>query len=255
MIRIIYRTCGWNNHNNRPDWFHYRKCWENLVDTSKIADCAITVLYDGELQGHEEYNYAADVLQIDSAAKLPELYKEWELRSDTYIDHDEQGREIHKRVEAPDREKASGYLMYELIKDNIDDWNNNDIIYLVEDDYMHMPGWTTVLQNVYDMYDSINYVSLYDHPDKYTPRYQGLQSQIIVSNYCHWRTVPSSCGTFAGRVKTFKEDLDIHMGSLGDHNKFTLLAERNRNIISALPAFATHCVHPWTSPFRDWANV
>ena len=188
-------------------------------------------------------------------AKLPELYKEWELGSDTYIDHDEQGREIHKRVEAPDREKASGYLMYELIRDNINDWDDNDIIYLVEDDYMHMPGWTTVLQNVYDMYDSINYVSLYDHPDKYTPRYQGLQSQIIVSNYCHWRTVPSSCGTFAGRVKTFKEDLDIHMGSLGDHNKFTLLAERNRNIISAMPAFATHCVNPWTSTFRDWANV
>ena len=119
MIRIIYRTCGWNNHNNRPDWFHYRKCWNNLVDTSKIADCRITVLYDGELQGHEEYNYNAEVLEIDSAAKLPELYKEWELGSDTYIDHDEQGREIHKRVEAPDREKASGYLMYELIKDNI----------------------------------------------------------------------------------------------------------------------------------------
>ena len=198
MIRIVYRTCGWNNHNNRPDWFHYRSCWENLVNTTKDSDCAITVLYDGELQGHE---------------------------------------------------------VYELIRDNINDWDDNDIIYLVEDDYMHFPGWTTVLQNVYDMYDSINYVSLYDHPDKYTPRYQGLQSQIIVSNYCHWRTVPSSCGTFAGRVKTFKEDLDIHMGSLGDHNKFTLLAERNRNIISAMPAFATHCVNPWTSTFRDWANV
>jgi len=105
------------------------------------------------------------------------------------------------------------------------------------------------------MYDGVHYVSLYDHPDKYTPRYQGLQSQILVSNYCHWRTVPSSCGTFAIRAKTLKEDLDIHMGSLGDHNKFTLLAERNRHIISAMPAFATHCVNPWTSPFRDWANV
>ena len=99
MIRIIYRTCGWNNHNNRPDWFHYRTCWENLVDTTIGVDCAITVLYDGKLQGHEEYNYHAEVLEIDSAAKLPELYKEWELGSDTYIDHDEQGREIHKRVD------------------------------------------------------------------------------------------------------------------------------------------------------------
>ena len=254
MIRIIYRTCGWTNWDNRPEWFHFRSCWENLVATTDDS-CAITVLYDGKLEGHEEYNYHADVLEIDSAAKLPEIHKDWELKGEMYIDHDEQGREIHKRVEAPDREKASGYLMYELIRDNINDWDDHDIIYLVEDDYMHFPGWTTVLQNVYDMYDSINYVSLYDHPDKYTPRYQGLQSQIIVSNYCHWRTVPSSCGTFAGRVKTFKEDLDIHMGSLGDHNKFTLLAERNRNIISAMPAFATHCVNPWTSTFRDWANV
>ena len=44
MISIIYRTCGWNNHNNRPDWFHYRSCWENLVDTTKDTDCRITVL-------------------------------------------------------------------------------------------------------------------------------------------------------------------------------------------------------------------
>ena len=234
MIRIIYRTCGWTNWDNRPEWFHFRSCWDNLVSTTKNEDCAITVLYDGELKGHEEYNYHADVLEIDSAAKLPE---------------------IHKRVEAPDREKASGYLMYELIRDNMYDWDDNDIIYLVEDDYMHISGWPIVLQNVYDMYDGVDYVSLYDHPDKYTQRYQGLSSQILVSNYCHWRTVPSSCGTFAGRVRTFKEDLDIHMGSLGDHNKFTLLAQRNRNMISAMPAFATHCVNPWTSPFRDWVKV
>ena len=43
--------------------------------------------------------------------------------------------------------------MYELIRDNINDWNDNDIIYLVEDDYMHISGWPIVLQNVYDMYD------------------------------------------------------------------------------------------------------
>ena len=255
MIRIIYRTCGWTNWDNRPEWFHFRSCWDNLVSTTKNEDCAITVLYDGELKGHEEYNYHADVLEIDSASKLPEIHKDWELKGEMYIDHDEQGREIHKRVEAPDREKASGYLMYELIRDNMYDWDDNDIIYLVEDDYMHISGWPIVLQNVYDMYDGVDYVSLYDHPDKYTQRYQGLSSQILVSNYCHWRTVPSSCGTFAGRVRTFKEDLDIHMGSLGDHNKFTLLAQRNRNMISAMPAFATHCVNPWTSPFRDWVKV
>ena len=39
------------------------------------------------------------------------------------------------------------------------------------------------------------------------------------------------------------------------HQGIKDLAERNRNIVSAMPAFATHCVEPWASPFRDWANV
>jgi len=98
--------------------------------------------------------------------------------------------------------------MYEVIRDNINDWNDNDIIYLVEDDYMHFPGWTTVLQNVYDMYDSINYVSLYDHPDKYMEGYYGGGefSQVKKTADSHWRYTASTCMTFAAKLNTIQQD-------------------------------------------------
>jgi len=252
MIRIIYRTHNSTNYNNRPDWFHYRSCWENLVATKE--DSELWVLYDGKLQGVEEWGYHANILEINSDEKLPELLKEWEEADLYYEDNDDAGNIYRKRVEAPDNEKAAGHLMYEFIYANIDNWDDNDIIYMVEDDYLHLSGWPTALQNVYDVYPSLNYVSLYDHPDKYSQRYVGLHSQIIISNYCHWRTVPSTCGTFAGRVKDFKQDKHIHF-NLGDHNKFKLLEQANKSIVSAMPALATHCVDPWVSPFRNWKDL
>ena len=251
MIHIYYRTAHKRNLVNRPEWFSFDKCWSNLVNTKE--DCTLTVIHDGIMD--RAYEGADNVFQIDSHEILPVLLDEWEQSNDTYIDSDEQGNKYEKRVEAPDAEKASGYLLYEHIYNNIDNLKEDDIVYIVEDDYLHLPGWVTVVKNLYELYPNINYFSLYDHPDKYSQRYIGLQSQILISNYTHWRTIPSTCGTFGGQVKFFKEDKQIHHYNLGDHNKFLKLSEKKRHFISPIPALATHCVDPWVSPFRDWANV
>ena len=65
-----------------------------------------------------------------------------------YIDHDEQGREIHKRVEAPDREKASGYLMYELIRDNMYDWVHQFREVLLEYMNNHNSMFNAIINNI-----------------------------------------------------------------------------------------------------------
>lgn len=251
MIHIYYRTTNQRNNQNRPDWFSFEKCYQNILDTKQ--DSKLTVIHDGEL--NRQYEEADAVWVIDSKSVLPTLVGDWEVNKDTYIDHDASGQKYEKRVEKPDLEKASGYLLYEYIYNNIDELDADDIIYIVEDDYLHLHGWPVVVENLFSIYDKLNYFTLYDHPDKYSQRYTGLQAHIIISNYCHWRTTPSTCGTFGGRVKDWVEDKQIHHYDLGDHNKFLKLSQKKKHIVSALPGLATHCVNNWVAPFRDWQNV
>jgi hypothetical protein len=254
MINIFFRTTSNKKQSNRPDWFSYEKCWNNILATRDGNP--ITVIHDGPIYDSWWYKKFEDVelIEIDSEPKLKELIQIWEDKKETYVDRDENGNVFEKRTEKPDREKAAGYLMYEIIFNKVKP-GTEDLIYMVEDDYLHVNGWTRVLEDVFKLYKNLSYATLYDHPDKYTQRYAGLSTQIILSNYCHWRLIPSSCGTFGGKVSTFLEDKDIHQNNLGDHNKFIKLTEKKRSIVSPLPGLATHCVNPWLSRYNNWSVV
>ena len=253
MIHIYFRTSGKKKATARPEWFSYDKCWYNLLETRMKNP--ITVIHDGILEDFSKYDSNEDVkvIEINSEELLPKLMKEWEESEETYHDRNADGHVYKKRVEPPDREKAAGWLMYEQIYKNLE--SSNDLVYIIEDDYLHMGGWPMVLENLYECYPEITYTTLYDHPDKYTQRYANTKTPLILTNFAHWRFVPSTCGTFACRIKDFIEDKDIHMDNLGDHNKFIKLAEKNRSIASPIPGIATHCVEPWITPFRDWTNL
>ncbi len=254
MIDIYFRTSANKKATARPEWFSFDKCWYNLLETR--MNNPITVIHDGHLEDHSKYdsNENVKVIEIDSEKVLPKLLEEWENKGETYWDRNADGQTYEKRVEPPDREKAAGWLMYNEIYKNLD-LNSNDLVYIVEDDYLHMGAWPMVLENLYECYPELTYSTLYDHPDKYTARYTNTKTPLILSNFTHWRFVPSTCGTFACRIKDFVEDKDIHMDNLGDHNKFIKLAEKKRSIASPVPGIATHCVEPWITPFRDWSNL
>ena len=85
----------------------------------------------------------------------------------------------------------------------------DQIIYFLEDDYLHRESWNKILLEGFDL--NVDYISLYDHLDKYKlPLYQKLQSKILISKSCHWRTVPSTTLSFAVKFKTFKKHFDIY---------------------------------------------
>lgn len=255
MIDIYFRTSSNKKPTTRPTWFSYEKCWNNLIQTR--MNNPITVIHDGPIDNPSKYEEHENVkvIEIDSEKILPKLLEEWENNNETYWDRDLKGQTYKKRVEAPDREKAAGWLMYQQIYSNLDTNKGNDLIYIIEDDYLHLGAWPMVLENLYECHPQITYSTLYDHPDKYTQRYTNTKTALIISNFSHWRFVPSTCGTFACRIKDFIEDKDIHMDNLGDHNKFIKLAEKKRSIASPIPGIATHCVEPWISPFRNWTEV
>lgn len=135
------------------------------------------------------------------------------------------------------------------------------IVYFLEDDYVHRPGWLDVLIEGLTI-PSVDYVTLFDHRDKYfSPLYSDLQSRIFHTHSCHWRTTPSTTNTYAMRFATLIKHLPIHRAFsegrkiTADHDKFCRLREEGAVLISSIPGFSTHVEPEFASPCEDWEKV
>lgn len=148
--------------------------------------------------------------------------------------------------------------------------DSSDVLYFVEDDYFHLPKAKEVLLEGIQLAD---YVSLYDHPDKYRDGFNsfvsdgGETSKVLVSESTHWKTTNSTTMTFAVRAKTLKEDWLIwkeftEKGFPNDFGAFQRLLGmgswenqifgKHRRLITPIPAFATHTEIEFLSPLRNW---
>jgi glycosyltransferase involved in cell wall biosynthesis len=166
----------------------------------------------------------------------------------------------HKIVQIEAGSEASSFLQ---LLDYVEKQNFSPetILYFVEDDYIHKNGWVDILMEGLAM-PGIDYVTLYDHKDKYFfPMYKNLQSKIYLSASSHWRTVPSTTQTFAMKWKTLKRDLPFHrLFSKGrkisdDHKKFSLLTSLGRTLVSPIPGWSTHAEPEFASPLFDWNQL
>jgi hypothetical protein len=132
-------------------------------------------------------------------------------------------------------------------------------VYFVENDYVHRPGSYEALME--GLAIKADYVTLYDHPDKYSVMYRGYKTKLWSGKICYWRTTPSTTMTFAAAIDTLKRDIDIFnyytMTTYPyDHQIFMDLHDQKaRNLISAMPGFSTHGETIWLSPYTDWNEV
>ena len=95
-------------------------------------------------------------------------------------------------------------------------FQETDAVYFVEDDYLHLPGSKTILLEGLEIAD---YVTLYDHPDKYIdfdkggPNYYiangGEKSIVMATKSSHWKNTNSTTMTFAASVAVLKKDYAI----------------------------------------------
>jgi glycosyltransferase involved in cell wall biosynthesis len=226
-IKVFLRH--WNGainrkQNIRSEWFSYEKCYRSI----KNADVDLVILLDGTKENHH-FKFDED---------------------DTVIEY----------VGGSDHASLLYCLNY-IQEQNL---NEEDIIYIVEDDYLHLPGWENIMKEAFDAFN-VDYVSLYDHPDKYfLPMYNDLQSKILYSKSTHWRTTPSCCNTYAGKWGTFKKHWETHIKYClpehthdgYDHTKFLDLWSQGSNLISCLPGYSTHCDEKYfLSPLTDWSKI
>jgi hypothetical protein len=140
-------------------------------------------------------------------------------------------------------------------------FDDEQIIYFLEDDYLHRPGWCDIMLEGFTI--NTFYLTLYDF-DLFIAK--GYLSEIFVTPNSHWRAVPATTNTFACRYKTLLEDLEIHQKYSSsnaikeedgfhfskDYDKFWELQEKQRYLISPMPGWSTHCDANHLSPMIDW---
>jgi len=143
-------------------------------------------------------------------------------------------------------------------------FDDETIVYFVENDYLHKPGSNKVL--IEGLQIGYNYVALYDHPDKYmngaNPFVEdgGEVTRVMLSESCHWKITNSTTMTFAAQVKTLREDESIlreyTKGSYPrDFEMFLALREKQHGLITPIPGYSTHGETAWLSPLTDWSAI
>jgi len=153
------------------------------------------------------------------------------------------------------------------------DWalqqNDDEIIYFLENDYLHKLDSENILIEGIEL--GADYVSLYDHPDKYIPASRGGNpyieddggevTKVYLSKSCHWKLANSTTMTFASKVGTLKKDESIlrkwtNMGHYPrDFDMFMELRENGKSLMTSIPGYSTHGETDWLSPLTDWSSL
>jgi len=227
-LQVFVRHCHFSEvsaHKNRYAGFDRKRCHENLIETSKEKDVQFTFLLDSyhPMEGEHFIKQQKDfpVVEISEGTETGSFLKLLDLVT---------------------QQKFSKETM----------------LYFLEDDYLHRPGWVDILLEGFSI-EEADYLTLYDHRDKYFAKeYTDLKSRLTHTESCHWRETPSTTNTYAMRYGTLLQDLSIHKQfSEGrkisaDHEKFLALKAEGRHLYSPLPGWSTHAEPHLSSPCTIW---
>jgi hypothetical protein len=146
--------------------------------------------------------------------------------------------------------------------------DDKEIVYFVENDYLHKQQSPKVIQEGLNLGSS--FVSLYDHPDKYLDPSKGgnpyceggaEDTRVYLTDSCHWKITNSTTMTFASTVGTLRRTESTlrkytNQGHYPDDFKMFLdLREQNELLVTPLPGYATHGETAWLSPLTDWSKI
>lgn len=226
-INVYLRHCYYSKiqeapGKQRPDWWDKEKVFQNFKTTLNPETTSYTIIYD------EHYGKIEDTF----------------LAQEKNVHIINAGGEAKSFIETLNIVKNTPH-------------RKDEIIYFLEDDYLHKPNWDRVLLEAFTL--GADYATLYDHADKYSEFYREFRTKVLYTKTCHWMATPSTTNTFAVEYSTLRDDFEFHTKystdvepSL-DHQKFLDLAQqKGRVLVSSIPGYSTHCQADLLSPCIDW---
>lgn len=176
---------------------------------------------------------------------------------------------IHKYIDPINIHKTSegsGAQTFNIALDKALKYDDEEIVYFVENDYIHKPGSEKVIKEGIEL--GASFVTLYDHPDKFLDPSRGgnkycqggaEDTRVYLTQSSHWKITNSTTMTFAAKVKTLREvEPILRKYTTGtyprDFDMFLELRENNHILISSIPGYSTHGETAWLSPLTDWSK-
>jgi len=233
-MKIIYRISDAGYNKVKPDYINNESCLKNALEVFPSSEYDWSIIADNV---SEETN---NMIQ-------------------KYISRD---HILYVSV-------GHGAGTFNLALDEALQWADNEVVYFIENDYLHKQKADFVLMQAFETIKP-DYATLYDHPDKYIPASRGGNphidedggeiTKVYCSGDCHWKLTNSTTMTFAANVSTLREDETILRkwteGSYpNDFQMFLELREKGRTLVSSIPGYATHGESKWLSPTTNWSEI
>lgn len=212
---------------SRPAGFDHLKCFGNLIETVKGSRHAqrvrIVVYYNGTLEQLRQDRFESALLATD-------LNIEVKLLTAT------------SAVEAV-------LMMFRGVREM--PLAHDDIVYLLENDYLHQPDWVDEVFEAYHALPWLEYVSLYDHPDRYKFPHRFNKSTLYVTGTRHWISTPVTCGTFLVKFGALMRDFKCLYSTKNDNQMFLELTQKlKRTLLTPVPGLAVHCMTEHLDPIQ-----
>lgn len=229
---------------DRPQWFSYENCLKSLLQSLRGLDSSVTIklrlVFDGPVESFGD-DFSSQYFSADKTLIVDDVE-----RSVSFI-FGGSGPESSRRL-------------LDLIFEN-ENHGDDDLIYILENDYLHLQNWVGQVLAVVNAKIPFDYLSLYDHADKYqlteayNGKYDSLKSTIYFCKDTYWRTTPSTCFSFISTAKVLHADKFFFKKFKDRLIHPFLRLTRGRILISALPGLSTHCMSRYLSPGIPWHEV
>lgn len=247
-IHIYYRHTNIlrTTQQNRPAWFSHRQCFKNLINT------IVQSKYYEKVKFNFVFDGIVNDLEQDPCSQL--------------LKNEYSGFPYSERIIQGGNQRAAWRKCMQLVKDDCDNGtiNNDDIIYFLENDYLHKFEW---IEDVFSLSNSNidwDLITLYDHPDKYAnycvhpdaQKNKYIKSSLFVCDGVHWRTVPSTCATYLLRKDKFIKYYNLLKLGIYDYKLFFIMTKVLRNkLVSPVPSLSTHCMQTLLAPIVNWEEI
>jgi hypothetical protein len=229
-MKIIYRISDAGYKKEKPDYINNENCLKNAVKVFNNAD----------------WNIIADNI----SSKTSDMIQKYKSQDHIYY-----------------VSVGHGSGTFNLALDEALQSLDDEIIYFVENDYLHKPNSQKIIEEGLNL--GAAFVSLYDHPDKYLSPSKGgnpyceggaEDTRVYLTKSTHWKVTNSTTMTFAAKVSTLKRIEPIlrkyTQGSYPeDFKMFLELREQGELLITPIPGYATHGETAWLSPLTDWSQI
>jgi len=230
-MKIIYRISDAGYNKVKPKYINNRNCLWNAVNIFQGVD-------------FKDWTVIAD-----------NVSEETDVIIQSYIP-----REQIEYVSV-----GHGAGTFNLALDKALTFDDNEIVYFIENDYLHLPGSKRIIEEGLDEIGA-DFVSLYDHPDKYidgaNPYVQGggEMTRVMLSTSSHWKVTNSTTMTFASKVKTLRKTENIlreytHGSYPRDFDMFVHLYNSAHYLVTPIPGYSTHGETAWLTPLINWKKI